>query len=90
MEKQLLGTQQPLQKGPADMTQNRPSSGTAEILGDQAPISRTPVSMANFWTGGSSDRQILGSEAPLNKTPHKGWESHPTPMSKRAVDQSKT
>ncbi len=86
-------TKQPLQKGPADMTQHRPSSGRAEILGSEAPISRNPVDMTKFFDSSSMViEHDQASKAPLSTREHHGYEgampgSH-TPMSARSLNKA--
>ena len=90
MEKQLLGTEAPLKKGPGTMNYDGDTGKPVmELLGTQAPISRTPSGIQAFnhdIKGGTME--LLGSEAPLSTTGIHGWESWDTPMSKRAIAQS--
>jgi hypothetical protein len=91
MEKQLLGSEAPLQKNSPLTNLPEAKTGTPqeEFFGSQAPISRTPYSNTPYNQGtGEPTKQFFGSEAPLNHTPVHGWESFTTPMSHRAMEQS--
>jgi hypothetical protein len=91
MEKQLLGNEAPLKKGPGTMNfDGRTGQPLEQLLGNEAPIKETPYSLMpiNAETKHGT-RQAMGSEAPLIKTPYHGWCSHDTPMSERDIKQSK-
>ena len=92
MEKQLLGSEASLQKNFPLNVEHDGKTGTPEeqLLGSHAPTSRTPVPLQHFNKGERAGTfQLSGSEAPLDHTPTKGYTSFKTPMSDRAVKQSK-
>lgn len=92
MQKELLGSQAPITPNSPRTTEFESKTGTPmkELLGSEAPLSRTPSPAQPTHQGtGEPLRQFFGSEAPLNHTPMHEWQSFPTPMSKRDIQQSK-
>lgn len=84
MEKQLIGTQQDLKKGPGTMEhEGKTGTPAKEFIGTQAPLSHTPASNAHNEGIREGSRGLIGTTAPLNRAPHKSFESMDTPMSER-------
>lgn len=75
-----------LKKGPREM---EPDSNGRKVdsFGAKADLSRSPSSNLPWDGGGTVDS--FGAKADLNKEPHKGYDSYPTPLSKRSDKQSR-
>jgi hypothetical protein len=87
---QKIGTQANLKDGPRNAELDKFAGGTIQAIGTQANLKESPVGLQDMIgrsVGGTI--QSLGTAANLNKTPQKGWDTPSTPMSNRAVKQSK-
>jgi hypothetical protein len=85
-EIQSVATHQKLAKGPKSMTAKPFSGGTMQETGTSVPLSMRPVPLQYGMQ--VAKVQSTATSVGLGTTPHKGWESHPTPVSNRAADQS--
>ena len=82
------GSKAPM-KTAGSMEHDGASSGKIETHGSKVPATFTPESNMPFKKGNTGSIETHGSKAPASYEPIKGWTSHPTPMSERAVKQSK-
>lgn len=101
MEKQLMGEQAALQKNsPLEYEQGGYNGGAKmpdykgrldnPSSGEKAPIQRVPYNLEPINAGtGKPMIQSIASTCPMGTTPMHGWQSANTPMSKRAIKQSK-
>jgi hypothetical protein len=88
MEKQLIGTQQDLKKGPGTMNhEGKTGTPTKELVGTQAPVSYTPASNEHNGNIREGTRSLVGTSVPLSTATHKSFESMDTPMSERVKVQ---
>lgn len=80
---ETLGDKSPLKKAPSDMERSEFKGGKMEILGEQVPLKQTVTPMEQFDKGiAGGTIQQFGSTVPLNRSARRGWDSHPTPVSK--------
>lgn len=88
-EFQRIGDKQELKKGPKSYDRSRFSGGGFNLVGDSVSMSAKPVPIqdGNKHIAGGKFQQ-LGDNVSLGQSPQKGWESHATPMSDRAWQQS--
>lgn len=101
MLKQLMGEQAALQKNsPLEYEQGGYNGGAKSpdykgrlnnpSAGEKAPIQRTPYNLEPINAGtGKPLIQSIASTTPLGTAPIHGWVSWETPMSKRALKQSR-
>ena len=84
MEKQIVGTEQALSKGPRNMEhEGKTGSPTKQITGDQAPIATAPSANLHNENIREGTREIVGDKANCSSTAYKSFESMDTPMSER-------
>lgn len=86
---QVIGDKEKLKNEPRTVTPTPFSGGKMQAVGDTiSQMKDTPVSMApKAFAGGTI--QKVGSDVALKDTPRHGWQSFDTPMSQRAIKQSK-
>jgi len=90
MQKQFLGSEAPTSTAPHDSEfTGKTGKPLEQLQGNQAPIDHYCTGLHLNEDIREGSRQLLGSEAPLSKRPQHGWESYPTQMSDRAIEQSK-
>ena len=94
MDKQFHGSEAPLNHNSPLNVEYDGKTGhpVLELLGSQAPTSNRPIGLQEFDKNTlNGEIQTTGTEAPLSMTPHHGWSNPvPTPMSQRAIRQSKS
>ena len=88
---QTIGTEANLSNGPRNMEPVRTSGGTIQSVGETANLKPTPVPLQEFSKGTRGGTlQQTGEKASLQeRSAFKGWQSANTPMSERAIKQSK-
>jgi hypothetical protein len=82
MEKQLIGTQQKLQKGPGHMEPDNKKMGTVQSFATTADLKMNVGNEHNEHIR-EGKRELTGTGVPLDTTPRRGYESANTPMSDR-------
>lgn len=89
--KELIGTEASLKNGPRDMERKPFSGGSLQMIGEESILKPTPSRLQEFSKGVSGGTvQEIGQMASLKEgSAFHGWQSHPTPVSKRTSDQSK-
>lgn len=95
MEKQLLGTQEPLSKGPRSTEYDgKTGHGMEQLTGTRMPLSYAPVAMDLHNTQSEGTRQTVASQMPLSTTPVRTWQDNPNApsigYSKATLRQDKT
>lgn len=89
----MIGSEAELKpSSPADVRPDNSGirGGTMDIVGSGAELSRRVTPMGNFDKGISGGTmQMTGSDALLSKTPSRGWQSHPTPISRNTENPDK-
>lgn len=86
---ELIGDKENLSKGPRNAERKAFSGGAFQQVGDNVPLSQKPVPLQQGHNGASGGQhQNIGEKVSLSATPHKGWDSHSTPLSERALFQS--
>ena len=86
---ELIGDKENLKSGPKSVQATfTKGPGMFEMVGDSVPMSKTPVSL-QMSEKSKGSFQMVGDKVSMSSTPHKGWDSASTPLSDRAIFQSK-
>lgn len=89
MNLKSTASKESLSKGPGSMLPENHGKPQAQSIGTKVPLNTAPAD-AKYGSGTPNGKmQVIGDAIKLNKTPQKGYDSANTPMSNRAVDQSK-
>lgn len=87
---ETVGDKQQMSTSPVGSPSADPKGGQYQNVGDAVVLNRTAITSPSANPSGG-EYQMVGEKTDLNKTPIKGWGSAASlPMSKRAIDQSKT
>jgi len=83
------GTQAAIKSGPRNMEHTGSGGGSLDLTGSKANCAKAPASNQFFTKGNIGAIDGVGVKANLDSTPVTGWVSSNTPLSDRAVKQSK-
>lgn len=87
---EIVGEQQKMGTSPVESPSANPSSGEFQKVGEEAQLSKTATTSPSA-NPSNGEFQTVGETVTLGRTPIKGWGSAASlPMSKRAIEQSKT